>query len=299
MEGDMNLSSKTLRVLAGIITGDETNEASLRVAPYRTLSEITDFFYDFGERDLHPASGGPSRANYTMEKLKKLNGTEQMGLVICRAIESVWDDRTLNPEHTGAHLNDVLRKDGYEVTLEKRHLYTDYDQKEITEPYFSVRPLRLSVVQATSLIKLTEGSIAEHLSKSKNKIETGDHAGAITSAYTLIEGFLKEILRRTNTDFKDNEGDIRELYKLAAEPLNLNPKGENLESYLKTILDGLKKQISGLFEIANKASDRHERKYNPARHHAELAVNTAFTLCEFLLASFEYQQEIKKRKTAS
>jgi hypothetical protein len=76
-----------------------------------------------------------------------------------------------------------------------------------------------------------------------------------------------------------------------AEPLNLNPKGENLESYLKTNLQGLRNQISGFFELANKASDRHARRYNPARHHAKLAVNAAFTLCEFLLDSFEYQQK--------
>jgi len=69
-----------------------------------------------------------------------------------------------------------------------------------------------------------------------------------------------------------------------------------LESYLKAILQGSVSQIGGLFELANKASDRHARKYNPARHHAQLAVNTAFTLCEFVLASYHYQQEKKSKK---
>lgn len=148
-----------------------------------------------------------------------------------------------------------------------------------------------NIIPAPSLIALTEESIVEQIDKARTKIDAGDYAGAIASSYTLLEEFLKELLRRTGTSFNDGEGDIRELYKLVAEPLNLNPKGENLESYLKTILQGLRNQISGFFELANKASDRHARRYNPARHHAKLAVNAAFTLCEFLLDSFEYQQK--------
>lgn len=65
------------------------------------------------------------------------------------------------------------------------------------------------------------------------------------------------------------------------------------------ILQGLKSQVSGLYELANKASDRHARRYNPARHHAKLAVNAAFTLCEFLLDSLTYQQERITRKAVS
>jgi len=150
--------------------------------------------------------------------------------------------------------------------------------------------LTVAVVHAPSLVQLTETSIQEHLEKARQRIADGDPAGAIASAYTLVEEFLKQLLRKTGTVFNENEGDIRALYKLLAEPLRLSPKNESLESYLKAILEGLQRQIGGLFELANKASDRHARKYNPAPHHARLAVNVAFTLCEFLLESHEYQQ---------
>jgi hypothetical protein len=158
--------------------------------------------------------------------------------------------------------------------------------------------LRAPGVNPVSLVALSEESITEHVEKVRAKIEAGDNAGAIASAYTLIEGFLKEILRQKEVAFKQDEGDIRELYKLASGPLNLNPAGENLESYLKSILQGLKSQVTGLYELANKASDRHVRRYNPAGHHAKLAVNSAFTLCEFLLDSWKYQQ-LRQSKSAS
>lgn len=146
-------------------------------------------------------------------------------------------------------------------------------------------------VEPTGVLALSEASIEEHVTKARHKIETGDFAGAITSAYTLVEGFLKALLTRLEVEFKQDEGDIRALYNLAVGPLKLNPGGENLESFLKPILQGLKGQVSGLFEVANKAGDRHARRYNPARHHATLAVNSALTLCEFLLGSMEHQRK--------
>ena len=155
------------------------------------------------------------------------------------------------------------------------------------------------LLETRSLLSLTHDSISEHAEKARAKIENGDNSGAIASAYTLVEEFLKELLRRCNVPFKREEGDIRELYKLAADPLHLNPSGDNLENHLKTILQGLKSQISGLYEVANKASDRHARRYNPARHHAKLAVNVALLLCEFLLDSHEYQQTRKVQRGAA
>ena len=158
--------------------------------------------------------------------------------------------------------------------------------------------LTVAVVHAPSLVQLSDASIQEHLEKARQKIANGDPAGAIANAYTLVEEFLKQLLRKTGSAFNDNEGDIRALYKLLAEPLHLAPKNESLESYLKAILEGLQRQIGGLFELANKASDRHARKYNPAPHHARLAVNVAFTLCEFLLESYEYQQRREERRAS-
>ena len=155
---------------------------------------------------------------------------------------------------------------------------------------FTSDALHLKVVQTSSLIALSEESISEQVEKARTKIDAQDYSGAIASAYTLLEEFMKELLRRTDTPFKADEGDIRNLYSLVMDVLNLNPKGEGLESYLKTILQGLRSQVSGFYELANKASDRHARRYHPAKHHAKLAVNAAFTLCEFLLDSHVYQR---------
>lgn len=194
--------------------------------------------------------------------------------------------RVINPESVDTTIETLLRRverDGFTFQSGR---------------FVSVKPQSV-LVEVAATIALTEDSIAEHLEKARAKVEAGDHSGAIASAYTLVEEFLKELLRKTNTPFNENEGDTRALYKLVATPLNLDPKGDHLEKYLKSIIDGLQRQIGGLYEVANKASDRHARRYNPAKHHAKLAVNTAFTLCEFLLESYEYQQRREEMRRIS
>jgi HEPN domain-containing protein len=177
-------------------------------------------------------------------------------------------------------LNRRMNHDG--LTMQNGHFIMDsLPQVDLTIP---------------SKIELTSTSIAEHVEKARIKIVAKDCAGAITNAYTLVEEFLKAMLRRAQVDFKESEGDIRALYALVSDALNLNPKGENLDGYLRTILQGLKSIIAGLYDVANKASDRHARKYNPAEHHAKLAVNAALAVCEFLLDSYEYQHNLKTKR---
>ena len=188
--------------------------------------------------------------------------------------------------------------DGQNVTMSALLRRMERDGFRYDNGRFVVAGQNAAIVHAPSLVQLTEESIQEHVEKARQKIANGDSAGAIANTYTLVEEFLKQLLRKTGTTFNESEGDIRALYKAVCTPLHLDPKGESLENYLKTILEELQRQISGLFEVANKASDRHARRYNPAPHHARLAVNAAFTLCEFLLESFEYQQKKEQRRAS-
>ena len=145
-------------------------------------------------------------------------------------------------------------------------------------------------VEAESLAGIHHDAVGEQISKAKAKIEEGDYSGSIASAYTLVEELLKLLLLATGTGFKTTNGDIRSLYRLLRGPMRLDPSDNGINEPLKPILDGFQKLVGGLYEIANKASDRHARQYNPSRHHAKLAVNAAFVLCEFLVESYEYQK---------
>lgn len=187
-----------------------------------------------------------------------------------------------------------------QVTINNLQSRMEHDGFKFENGRFTSPKLARIAVSTPLLIALTEESISEHIEKANAKIEIGDAAGAIASAYTLVEGFLKEIYKTVKgTPYKDSVGDIRILYGAVADCLNLSPKEQSLETYLKAILQGVISQIGGLYELANKASDRHARKYNPVTHHAKLAVNTAFTLCEFVLSSYHYQQQKQSKKATA
>lgn len=125
--------------------------------------------------------------------------------------------------------------------------------------------LRGGAVSSARLLSLSQESLDEQITKVDEKIDDGDFAGAITNAYSLLETFLKLLLRRLKIAFNENEGDVRKLYSVLATPLKLSPGGENVETVFKPILQGFQSQVGGLYEVANKLSDRHARKYNPAK----------------------------------
>lgn len=277
----MMLSTKTLERLRDIITGDSQQ------SPYKSGPVLIDFFHEFGERDLY-GQGFPSRHIYVLDKLKKFNGSDKMRNVVLSAFDYI-DSSDFDAEATASAFNQQFIKDGYRLVIEYRSGWMDGNNYIKGPPYFDIRPIEAAVVVPTRLIELSHESIGEHIRKANQKIDVGDYAGSITNAYTLVESLLKHLLSKfTDRDF-GGKGDIRQLYSEVAPYLNLQPKGENIESYLKAILEGLRGQISGLYELANKVSDRHARKYNPSRHHAKLAINATFSLCDFLIDSYEYQ----------
>ncbi len=249
---------------------------------------MIDFFYDFGERDLYGPEFG-SRAGYVRDKLLKFNGTEKMAKIVIAAFE-YWDEAGFDCEAEASQFNRLLSKDGFRLIKEYGPGHMQGSRYVQGFPYFEVQSLATAVLTPGTLANLNHSSFAEQISKASNKISTGDFAGSITNAYTLVEAVLKQLLRETGAVFNEDEGDIRVLYATLKGPLNLDPKDPALDVHLKTILDGFQKIVAGLYNVANKGSDRHVRRYHPAVRHAKLAVNSAFALGEFLFDSLDAQR---------
>ena len=265
----VRLSAKTIERLSEIITGNS------ETSPKRTGPQLVEFFRDFGERDLYHQGFAQSRARYVQEKLRKFNGTKTMEQIVAAAFDFFDEDR-FNPEEQAGAFNRSLVRDGYRLVIEYRSSWMRGNRYVGADPYFEVRPVLPAALVPAGLAAISYTAVNEQISKANMRIATGDFAGAIASSYTLAEHLLKLILREAGVAFN--------------EPLRLDPAGDGIAAPLKPILDGLQKLVSGLFEVSNKASDRHARRYNPAAHHAKLAVHAAFALCEFLVVSRDYQR---------
>lgn len=290
---EMKISGPTINFLAQMIVGGSDSSKP----DYKTGSDLLAFFYTYGSNDL--SLSGDSRNKYVIRKLKEFNGTSAIYEIIKRTLPCLDLDRdSFDVPH---NFNEYLKKDGYQLRpLNTNVIYPEWGTPQYGNfVEFDVQPINGNTVKTSTVINLNQHFINEQIRKANDKLSAGDYDGAITNCYSLVEGLIKEMLHRKEATFKADEGDIRTLYSNLAEAMNLNPKGENMESYLKAILEGLKKQISGLYTLANKSSDRHAQKYKPKRHHAKLAVNATFSLCEFLLDSFEYQKNKQSSQVAT
>ena len=300
-DDSMKISHRSIEVLANIIIGDR------KWTPYRGLSSLCDFFRYFGEDDHYMESEDDfimhecevdynlRRLQYTRKKLIKFNGKEELKEIIANAFNFFDEDRCY-PVEAAKFFNRTLSRDGHQLIMKHKAVRKVEGQDYELLPYFEIEPVRDGIITPGKLIALNHSELNEHIEKATNKIKSGDLSGAITNCYTLTEGLLKKILRDAGVDFKKTEGNIQKLYTLARGPLNLNPADRSISAPLKSVLASMQKLISGVYEISNKAGDRHSRpepdpqRCNPAAHEAKLVVNMTFAFCEFLIESRDYEE---------
>ena len=267
----MRLSPPTIKALAEVIME----------CPYRSGPDLIEFFARYGERDLYGPGFG-SRYNYAHEKLNQFNGQPEMRSIVSSAFD-FFDAEGLDPEARASVFNKRLMRDGYALTIDFEPGFMIGDRYVAGPPFFKILERGNPIPEPEGLTSLRHDAVAEQVNKARNRIIAGDFAGAIASTYTLIEELLKLVLSDAGVAFQPQQGDIRELYRLLRTEIGLDPSEKTMDPVLKPILDGLQKIVGGLYDMSNRASDRHARVYNPSKRHAKLAVNASFSLCEFIL----------------
>ena len=175
------------------------------------------------------------------------------------------------------------------ATYEERRNYI-HDKFSPLKQYIESKVFSSDAKLLKTEFKLSSNYISEMIDKANGRIKNKDYDGAITAARTLVEEVESEIYRELN-DGKDNEfkGNMNKLYSAIAKKLNLTTD-EDIDNRLKRILSGLYSVNDGIAGLRNVASDSHAKRYSPQAHHAQLAVNSAFTLCQFLCDTYLSQK---------
>lgn len=271
---------ETIEALEKLITGDKI-PSGRSFAPYRSGPDLVDYFNQHGEYDEY-GQGFPSRWQYTQHRLAELNGKT----VFKDLIENAVDPRNFfgtdfSVEEAVDYINQYLEYDGYKLTLESnkyRLISLDKDIIVIEHAILNNNAPNIDFIR-------------EQISKCKSKIESSDYDGAITNSRSLLESVLQYIELQITSGNQKYDGNINQLYKRVQRLLNLDPDRKDISDSLKQLLRGIVTIVSGIASIRNKMSDAHPRSYKPAKHHAELAVNSVSTICKFLLDTFEYQKK--------
>lgn len=283
MSDTVHVSPPTLDALVTVISGGSyTNKGGAGpYGPYRSGPEILDFFRPFGFDDSYYGFG--SRQPHTREKLQQLNGTAKMKQVIEASVDPrhfiELDD--VSDDDAAAYLNEYLVHDGYRlVRVRRRHRLreTSGSPIETVELSFEAPAERHEMID-------------EQIAKCERRLDEGDYTGAITSARSLVEGVLQEVEALLDPSPPSYDGKLSSLYKRVYQKLNLDPSQEELNDTAREVLSGLISVVSGLAPMRNKMGDAHAFEYRPHLHHAELAVNAAKTVVNFLDGTLTYQQE--------
>lgn len=180
---------------------------------------------------------------------------------------------------TGKDYKDLLLK-SKEIVTELEQEYTDFNLYSTSE--------KLKIYFDDNLISKQINLMLDEVYTSPNN--------AIGKAKNLVETCFKFILSESEVKYT-NSDDFMTLRKKATKALNLDAK-ENVtakaDKNIKKILSSFTQIISGLNELRNDFGDGHgiDDSFNilPSRY-AKLAVNSAITIVDFYLETFEYVKE--------
>ncbi|HHT9138410.1 MAG TPA: abortive infection family protein [Candidatus Wunengus sp. YC60] len=261
----MQLGNKSIQALGRIVTGDE------KLSPYRSGPKLVALFNDFGSDDRY-GQGFPSRWSYVEDKLRALNGTKTLPVLIQRILdprEFIDFEKPIDEAIT--YLNLRFKYDGYEIVKDSL--------------FVKIRDLKGSIVEVANPFEGSDKDvhvfIDEQIAKSEEKLQAGDFDGAITNARALVEAALLDIEKNYDST-AEYDGDLPKLYRKVQKRLDLDPSRPDIDSTLKQVLGGLNSIVAGLAGSRNMMSDAHVRSYKPAKHHALLVVNAARTIVNFL-----------------
>lgn len=274
------LSVRSIEAVQKVITGDIPRHCEKAVAPRRSGPEIIRFFNDFGFNDSYSMGGGmPSRWAMAESKLKDLNGDPKLARVIREALAPThFAGSEFSIEAAVEYLRPFLREDGIELVLSGGRYLVGSDAART-----------VMVEKSGSAVKdINHAFIDDQLQKCDVKVAAGDYTGAITNARSLVEAVLREMERRLTKNPEDYSGDLPALYKRVRILLNLDPKGGETQPF-HLVLMGLTNIVAGIAPMRNSMSDAHPLEYQPAKHHARLATNSAKTVTDFIFSTYEYQ----------
>jgi len=273
----MNLSERTRTRLRYFINGDVGQYEEFKLAPkYRSGPVLVALFNEHGLNEVY-GSGFPSRGSFTEGCLRELNGKPSLGGLISEVfdrLEFEGDD-----VHLAAieDINRYLQRDGFllESRLGKVMMLTS-----------SGTHVPLVIPEA---VEIASGEfVRDNIDKCNQKLSEGDYRGAITNARSLCEDVLFEIEAKLSEATPKYDGDLPKLFKRVKSLLKMDAKkGASGNDALVQLLRGLTTMVNGLSGMSNKFADRHGGENEKSqRHHAELAVNSANTLCAYMLASY-------------
>lgn len=134
------------------------------------------------------------------------------------------------------------------------------------------------------------------IQKTEKDFQAGNYDSVLTKSRTLLEEVFCFVLQKkgvaisTSGKITDLYGQVKQLYGMKQD--------KPLDKRINHLLSGLEKILNSISEMRNEQSDAHgvgASRIKIAEHHAQLFVNTAIVMADFILSVSE-QQLVQKGK---
>lgn len=195
------------------------------------------------------------------------------------------------------NINKILQKDGFllkkidPISPRSTYKVMPLNTPKILNPSFSSH--------LNTKEEISEKFIEEHAEECRKYIEQNKYYDAISDARSMVENVFEVILRKSGVECSHCSGDLGKLFKevkkilnFEAQNLKTKVKDDALQEAFIKISGSLEEIVKSIGTISNKMSKRHSRSSESLRHHALLAVNCAYTVCNFIFDSYEYQKKV-------
>lgn len=287
----MKLSSDSINIFASIMLGTTGLSSSLQKSEIDKLLKLADvkiesfekLFKDFPDIKKHPQYRNKhfKLEKYLIIKLNNINFTHKLYQVVDSYFSQLYN-YTSNIEEVLEKVNTEFRKDNYEIV-----------QMEETRE-FKVYSLDDSMVNYDCIFKEKElGNyilINQQCEKCIKKIETGDYMGAITNASSLIEQLLQEIILDQSLKEKVSYNyKLQEFVRSVLKQLSIGNSSSGIQKKISfNFKKGFINLVNGINLMRNNMSDAHRilPGLEPTKQEALLAVNTAKTIANFIVAEY-------------
>ena len=259
--------------------------------PYRTSSQLTEFFSNAGLNGVHD---GSTRKWWVVEVLTRLNELSvgddsppsgQLASVIRELLDPAEFQHDSDRRAAAiGNVNSVLARDDLEVYLDNRSRCCI--RRLVTAG---------SAPSFTALQRILEnrdmGSVHDEIHRSLAALES-DPPAAATASCSLLEAIFKVYIWERGLT-PPTKLTVKPLWNVVSRDLGFNP-GKVVDDDLKRILSGMTSIVEGIAALRTHAGSAHGRgttRYRLKPRHARLAVHAAHTLATFVVESWEERRD--------
>lgn len=150
---------------------------------------------------------------------------------------------------------------------------------------YAIRPIGKAVPIVAPAIERIDREYVRNIAKRASAdVDNSDFDSALTKSRTLLEEIFCYVIEQSGKQ-PENKGNIGKLFEQVRNLYNMHA-GADVDKRINEVVSGLNKVVSGLGGLRNTQSDAHgvgEKRMAISSYHAQLAVNAAATVAEFIL----------------